>query len=92
MGLLAGLFGESGLATIFFGGQWWLTGLFLIFILSMLMYGFGFGAESMAIFLFSAIILVTLEGLFSIPSDWIIIIIVFIAVLIGFTLNKFLRG
>ncbi len=92
MGLLTEIYGSSGLAFDFFGGQWWLVGLFIIFIFTVYLLPKGFSAEAMSLFLFSAFILVTIDGLFQIPSDWIIIIIAFITIIIGFSVNKWLRG
>ncbi len=92
MGVLLDIFGSEGLATGFFGGQWWMVGLFLLLIFVTYLFGAGFSAEALALFIFAGVILVTIDNLFRIPSDWIIIIITFIVILIGFSLNKFLRG
>lgn len=90
MGLLAEIFGSAGSAQQFFGGQWWMVGLFLIFILSVYFFARGFTAEAMGLFIFSAIILVTIDNLFTIPSEWIIIIIVLISFMIGMGLKNWL--
>ena len=91
MGLLADIFGQSGQATAYFGGQWWMTGLFLIFVFALYFYGRGFTTEAMSLFLFSAIILVTIENLFEIPSDWIILIIIFITIVVGLGLANLIK-
>ncbi len=91
MGLLAETFGESGLASSYFGGQWWMVGLFLIFVFALYFYGRGFTTEAMALFLFSAIILVTIDNLFKIPSDWIILIIVFLVFVVGLGLASLIK-
>lgn len=92
MGLLTEIFGSSGKAFDFFGGQWWLVGLFVIFVFTIYLYASGFSSEAMGLFLFASFLLVTIDGLFQIPSDWIVIIIAFITIIIGFSVNKWLRG
>lgn len=86
------IFGSNGLAFDFFGGQWWLVGMLIVFLFSTYLYASGFSQEAMSLFIFCSVILVTIDGLFSIPSDWLIIIVTFILVLLGFSVNKFLRG
>ncbi len=89
MGLLSTIFGDGGSAAVYFGGSWAIVGLFLIFILSTYFFARGFTAEAMGLFLFSAIILVTLDGVFAIPSDWIIIMLIFIMIIFGMALKNF---
>lgn len=90
MSLLAEIFGINGSAAEFFGGQWWLAGIFLIFVFTVYLYGRGFTQEAMGLFIFSAFILLTIDGLFQIPIDWIIMIVVFITMLIGLGVKQFL--
>jgi len=92
MGLLADVFGISGSGVDFFGGQWWMLGFFIIFIFAVYFYSSGFSGEAMSLWIFAAVILVTIDTLFEIPSDWIIIAILFIVILFSFAVNKFLRG
>ena len=88
MGLLNETFGETGTAAVFFGGEWWLVGLMLIMTFLLYFYGKGLPAEGIVLFLFSALLLVTLDNLFTIGNDIILTIIIFILIFLGLAAAK----
>jgi hypothetical protein len=59
-------FGETGNAVIFFGGQWWLVGLFLLLVFAVLMYSEGAGGRNIAIMFITGIVVMLTNSLFTI--------------------------
>lgn len=88
MGLLNATFGETGTAQAFFGGEWWLVGLLLIMVLLLYFYGRGVSGDGLIVFIFSAILLVTLDNLFRITNDIVMTIVIFILIFVGLILVR----
>lgn len=88
MGLLNETFGITGTAQTYFGGEWWLVGLMLILIFLLYFYGAGLSPEGIIIFIFSALLLVTIDQLFTIDNDIIMTIIIFILLFISLVTAK----
>ena len=91
MGILNQTFGVAGTAQAFFGGEWWIVGITLIMIFLLYFYGRGLSPEGIVMFLFSAILLVTIDNLFTINNDIIMTVIIFILIFISFSALKFLQ-
>lgn len=88
MGLLNATFGQAGTAQTYFGGEWWLVGILLIFIFLMYFYGKGVSVEGLVLFIFSAILFITIDNLFQVGEDIIMTAVVFILIFIAFGLYK----
>ena len=53
------LFGQEGTAVAFFGGNWWMLGVFIILLIATVMYQHGSGSTSIALFvLFSSVVMI----------------------------------
>lgn len=85
------VFGETGSAASFFGGQWWLVGFFLILILIVYFYGKGISLEGLVLTIFAAILLLQLNEIFAIGSDLLMLIIIMITLFVGFTFYKIME-
>lgn len=77
------IFSSSGPATAFFGGQWFLVGLFLVLILAIYFIGKGFSAQSIAFFAFSSLVLLISDDLFIIDTNIFISIFVILVLYAG---------
>lgn len=85
------VFGDGGSAALFFGGQWWLVGLFLMLILVIYFYGKGVGMEGLLLTMFAGVLLVQLKAIFAIGNDILMLIIVVFILLIGYTFYKIME-
>lgn len=91
--MLAETFGINGTAQAFFGGQWWLVGLFLLFIFAIVLYNFGVGGEMISIFIVTGLLVTMSYQLFSVASGQMAqivqTILFFIFIVVGYFVYRF---
>lgn len=85
------VFGDGGSASSFLGGNWWLVGLFLMFIFILYFYSKGVSMEGLILTLFAGVLLIQLNGIFDIASDYLMLIIVIFVLFIGYTFYKIME-
>jgi hypothetical protein len=85
------MFGENGNATAFFGGEWWIVGIFVILLFCLYLYQNRVSPQGIAIFLLSAFLYVTVDGLFSIPQSYIVTIVLFIIIFVAMYFYSFVN-
>jgi len=63
------LFGESGTAVEFFGGQWWLLGLFFLLVFAVLMFSAGVDGRAIAMMIMTGLVVMISENIFTLLSS-----------------------
>ena len=76
-------FGYGGAASIYFAGQWWMVGLFLIIIFGLYLYGSNISREGLILFVISAFLLTSINNIFQIPQEYQLMIVIPIIIFIG---------
>lgn len=64
--IFSSLFGDGGNAALFFGGQWWLVGLFLLLIFAVFMFSEGANGQAIALMVMTGVVVVIAEEIFTI--------------------------
>lgn len=59
------LFGQSGTAVDFFGGNWWLVGIFFLVIFALVLFTEGAGSNSIALILLVGSVLIVTYPIFT---------------------------
>jgi len=76
-------FGDGGTAMTFFGGQWWLVGLFIILIFLVFLLAYRVPSDVISIFLVISFITVGAYQIFVIQEYIIQTILLFVFILVG---------
>ncbi len=63
------VFGETGTAVDWFGGQWWLLGLFVLIIFAVVMFSAGANGRAIAIMIMTGLIVIVSEQIFTLASS-----------------------
>lgn len=62
------IFGETGTAVDFFGGQWWLLGLFFLVLFGAVMYNAGANGKAIALMITTGVVVIISEEIFTLVS------------------------
>lgn len=92
MTFISTTFGQTGTAIVFFAGQWWMVGMFLILIFALYFYGANIPREGLILFLASSFLLASIDNIFEIPQEYqltiIIPVLIFIAIILYGVINR----
>lgn len=83
MEFLTYIFGETGLMNSFFGGYYFIIPLFFFGLFLLYLYVNRVSSDNIMLFLFTGILLITIDDLFSVPIEYTIGIIILILFIIG---------
>ena len=83
MTFFSAIFGEQGTATIIFSGLWWLVAVFILMFFVLYLVGAGISAENIMFFSLSFFLLSIAYGLFAIPIELILLLIILIGMFIS---------
>lgn len=63
------VFGDTGTAVGFFGGQWWLLGIFLLTVFAIVMYSSGANGRAITLMFLIGLIAMVSEEIFTLVSS-----------------------
>lgn len=86
---LAETFGQAGTAVTFFGGQWWLVGMFLLFVFLAFLIAYKVNAAGITMFVISGILTVSAYQLFIINEQITQTILLFVFIFVGYVAYLF---
>lgn len=78
------IFGSSGGGVEIFGGLWFLVAFFILGFFVLMLYSQKTSAENMAFFVLAFLLLIISNGLFGIPIEMIVTIIIMIVMFVSF--------
>lgn len=82
--VLAETFGETGTAVTFFGGQWWLVGLFLLLLFVVFLFAYKVPFEAISIFIITGLISISSYQLFVIDESITQTVLLLLFMFVGF--------
>jgi hypothetical protein len=62
------IFGSAGIAVDFFGGQWWLLGLFFLVLFGTVMYSAQASGKAIALMITTGVVIIISEQIFTLIS------------------------
>ena len=81
--MLAETFGASGTAQAFFGGLWWVVGIYLLMIFISMLMGYKVQADGIAIFIIVGLLTITAYSLFILDDQIPQVILLFIFIYVA---------
>lgn len=78
------IFGSAGSGVNVFGGLWFLVAFFILAFFVLMLYSQGVSAENLAFFILAFLLLIISNGLFAIPIEMIVTIILLIVMFVSF--------
>jgi len=84
MGFIEGTFGETGTAVTFFGGQWFLVGLFLLILFVTFLIAYRVSANSITVFITMALLSISSYQIFIIGEQITQTILFILFMFVGF--------
>ena len=90
MGILSETFGQAGTAVVFFGGQWWLVGLFLLLVFVTFLTAYRVNYQGIATFIVLGLLTISGYQIFIIEEQIVQTILFLIFMFVGFMAYFFL--
>ena len=83
MGFFTTIFGSDGGATTVFGGFWFIVAFFILIFFLLILFTNSISAENVIVFVLIFFLTILSNGLFEIPIEWIMTIVIIIMLFIG---------
>lgn len=84
MGLFDQTFGETGTAASFFGGEWWLVGVFLLIIFVCFLMAYRVPADGITLFIVMGTSLIGFYNLFIINEQYVQTLLFIVFIFVGY--------